>query len=33
MPRGKLIFHCSNDEIYQMIGLIPHQATTSLAYP
>jgi hypothetical protein len=33
MPRSKLILHCSNDEVYQMIGLVPHQATTSLAYP
>jgi len=32
MPGGKLVLHCSNDEVYQVIGLIPHQPTTSLAY-
>jgi hypothetical protein len=31
--RGKLILHCSNDEVYQMVGLVPQQATTSLAHP
>jgi hypothetical protein len=24
MPRSKLILHCSKDEVYQMIGLIPY---------